>query len=96
MGSRLFVLELQEIASQHRRFTVHFVDTTTAAHLTADSILSTVSAGTPASTEGDHTVIHDLSVFLCGPDSMKSTLTEQFKKRGVKPINIHAEYFAWR
>ena len=77
--------EIARITADHPLVRSHVVDTTVSGRLTGASVLAEIDE--PAS---------ELSVFLCGPESMVSALSSQLRGAGVPSRRIHREYFDWR
>ena len=84
-GPAPFAEELTAIGSTTDDVRVHLVDSAVDGRLTADRIIAEAATG-PA----------DLSVFLCGPQTMLRDLQAGLRRRGVRSGNIHREYFDWR
>lgn len=79
--------EIRELAARSDLVQVHFFDSRRG-HLTAELILA--QAGGAAASPGQ------VSVFLCGPAAMVSTLQSGFHRLGVPGRQIYREYFDWR
>jgi predicted ferric reductase len=84
-GPAPFAEELTAIGSTTDTVRVHLVNSALDGRLTADRIMTTATAK-PA----------DLSVFLCGPETMLRDLQVGLRQRGVQSRHIHREYFDWR
>jgi predicted ferric reductase len=84
-GRSPFADEVQAIAKAHPRLAVHLIDTTTGGRLTPQHVLAAVQADP-----------RELSVFMGGPDPMLKEFRRAFRAAGVRPANIHREYFHWR
>lgn len=84
-GAGPFAAEIRAIVDRHETLRAHFVNTGAEGRLTGDRILATVDGGP-----------RGLSVFLCGPEGMVTTLQSQLQLAGVSARNIHREYFDWR
>lgn len=85
VGQAPFGDEIKSIARRHPSLHVHIVDSGIDGRLTTQQIL--------AHADGD---TQELSVFMCGPESMVSAFRRQFAKAGVRRRNIHHEYFNLR
>jgi predicted ferric reductase len=83
-GPAPFSEEIEQIAERFPSLSVHFVDTGVQGRVTAASIL-----GVAGETRG-------LSVFMCGPKAMLSSLQHDLRRAGVPAGRIHREYFDWR
>ena len=77
--------EVAHLADHHDELHLHLIDTTASPRLTAAHILET--AGTEP---------RQLSAFLCGPEQMVSTLQRELVRAGVKPANVHREFYNLR
>ncbi len=77
--------EVAELAARHDELHLHLVDTEVSPRLTGEAVLST-AGGEP----------RELSAFLCGPESMVNALQKDLVKAGVKPANVHREYYNLR
>ena len=77
--------EIKSLTDRHNMMHLHFVNTSSEGHLTADRALATVekSPGT-------------LSVFLCGPAGMVRSFQTGFRHAGVASRHIYHEYFDLR
>jgi predicted ferric reductase len=84
-GRSPFADEIQMIAQDHPRLTVHLIDTSTDGRLTPDQVLEAVDADP-----------RELSVFMGGPDPMLRQFRRALRASGVRAANIHREYFHWR
>lgn len=84
-GPAPFADELTTLGAGSANVAVHLVDSEVDGRLTAERIMSETSAE-PAG----------LSVFLCGPEAMLRDLQAGLRAHGVRPRNIHREYFDWR
>jgi predicted ferric reductase len=84
-GPSPFADEIQRIAKDHPRLTVHLIDTSTDGRLTPDRVLAAVDADP-----------QELSVFMGGPDRMLRQFRRALRASGVRAANIHREYFHWR
>ena len=84
-GRSPFADEIQKIAKDHPRLTVHLIDTSTDGRLTPEMVLAAVDADP-----------RELSVFLGGPDRMLRQFRRALRASGVRAANIHREYFHWR
>lgn len=84
-GRSPFADEIQKIAKDHPRLTVHLIDTSTDGRLTPDQVLGAVDADP-----------RELSVFMGGPDPMLRQFRRALRASGVRAANIHREYFHWR
>lgn len=84
-GTPALVEEVTHIAGHHEELHLHLIDTLVSPRLTVDQILATVR-GRPA----------ELSAFLCGPESMVNAMQKDLVKEGVKPANVHREYYNLR
>lgn len=80
-----FTAEIAEIAGRHAGIRAHFIDSSTQGRLTGEQVL--------AATKGHP---HEISAFLCGPESMVRTIQAQLRRGGVRDHHIHREYFDWR
>jgi predicted ferric reductase len=79
------VEEVTHIAGHHEELHLHLVDTETEPRLTVEDVLAT-AGGEP----------HELSAFLCGPESMVNAMQKGLVKAGVKAANVHREYYNLR
>src|SRR6476661_3578671 len=77
--------EVAHLADHHDELRLHLIDTAASPRLTAEHILET--AGTES---------RQLSAFLCGPEQMVSTLQRELLRAGVKPANVHREFYNLR
>lgn len=84
-GPAPFAEELSALGAAHPSVEVHLIDSASEGRLTAARVLD--DAGGDSSR---------LSVFLCGPEAMLRDLQRGFREGGVRPRNIHREYFDWR
>jgi predicted ferric reductase len=84
-GPAPFAHELRTIADRHSALQAHLIDTSTDGRLTPEQVLQAAEVD-PA----------QLSVFMCGPEGMLSAFQTQLRRSGVKPRNIHREYFDLR
>ncbi len=84
-GPAPFADELAAIGASSDSVRVHLVDSRVDGRLTADRIVAEATVETAR-----------LAVFLCGPEAMLRDLQAGMRARGVRPRNIHREYFDWR
>jgi predicted ferric reductase len=84
-GPAPFADELTTLGAGSANVAVHLVDSEVDGRLTTERIMSETSTE-PAG----------LSVFLCGPEAMLRDLQAGLRAHGVRPRNIHREYFDWR
>ncbi|HET7802491.1 MAG TPA: hypothetical protein VFL38_18860 [Humibacillus xanthopallidus] len=77
--------EVAHLASHHDELHLHVIDTETSPRLTAETVL--MSAGVEA---------HQLSAFLCGPEQMVNAIQRDLLRAGVKPANVHREFYNLR
>ena len=77
--------EVAHLADHHDELRLHLIDTAASPRLTAEHIL-----------EGTGTEPRQLSAFLCGPEQMVSTLQRELVRAGVKPANVHREFYNLR
>jgi predicted ferric reductase len=84
-GEPPFADEIRAVASDHASLRVHLIDTSAEGRLTTAHALETVG-GDPL----------ELSVFMCGPQGMLRTFQAELRRAGVRPRNVHREYFDWR
>ena len=84
-GHPPLVEEVTHIAGHHDELRLHLIDTQVSPRLTVDQILATVQAR-PS----------ELSAFLCGPESMVTTMQKDLVRAGVKVANVHREYYNLR
>ena len=77
--------EVAHIAGHHKELQLHLVDTTTDPRLTADHILATAGAEP-----------RKLSAFLCGPEGMVNSLQRDLVRAGLRPANVHREFYNLR
>jgi len=77
--------EITELTGRNDMVRVHFIDSTSEGHLTADRVIS-AAGGSPG----------ELSVFLCGPTGMVRSLQSDLHSAGVPTRHIHHEYFDLR
>lgn len=84
-GPAPLVDEVAHIVGHHEEMHLHVIDTATDPRLTADDIIAT-AGGSP----------QELSAFLCGPEAMVNALQKDLVRAGVKPANVHREYYNLR
>jgi predicted ferric reductase len=84
-GPPPFADELVDLAAGRADVRVHLVDSQVDGRLTVAKVL--------ADTEVDP---KRLSVFLCGPESMLREFSKALRAAGVRPGQVHREYFDWR
>ncbi|HZC06832.1 MAG TPA: hypothetical protein VE338_14450 [Ktedonobacterales bacterium] len=84
-GPAAYSAELRELAARHGSVRPHIIDTSSQSSLTPEQVLDTVG-GEPRT----------LSVFMCGPEQLVTSFHKAMLKAGVKPANIHREYFNLR
>jgi predicted ferric reductase len=84
-GPAPLVEEVTHIAGHHEELHLHLVDTATDPRLTVEDVLAT-AGGEP----------HELSAFLCGPESMVNAMQKGLVRAGVKAANVHREYYNLR
>ena len=77
--------EVSHLAGHHDEMRLHLVDTATDPRLTAEHVLATVDVDS-----------RQLSAFLCGPEPMVNALQRDLARAGVKPANVHREYYNLR
>ncbi|WP_052358717.1 ferredoxin reductase family protein [Terrabacter tumescens] len=77
--------EVSHLAEHHDEMRLHLVDTATDPRLTAEHVLATVDVDS-----------RELSAFLCGPEPMVNALQRDLVRAGVKPANVHREYYNLR
>jgi predicted ferric reductase len=77
--------EVTHLAAHHEEMHLHLVDTERDARLTGAHILETVDVEP-----------HHLSAFLCGPELMVSALQRDLVRAGVRPANVHREFYNLR
>ncbi|HET8988566.1 MAG TPA: hypothetical protein VFN43_08665 [Humibacillus sp.] len=77
--------EVAHLADHHDELHLHLVDTETDPRLTAERILEATGAEP-----------RQLSAFLCGPEGMVRTLQRDLVRSGVKPANVHREFYNLR
>ena len=77
--------EVAHLADHHDELHLHLIDTETDPRLTSERILETAAAEP-----------RRLSAFLCGPERMVSTLQRDLVRAGVKPANVHREFYNLR
>lgn len=77
--------EITEIVARHDELHLHLIDTEVDARLTSEQVLAT-AGGEPK----------ELSAFLCGPEAMVTALQRDLVRAGVKPANVHREYYNLR
>jgi predicted ferric reductase len=77
--------EIKALADRYDMVHVHFVDSSSEGHLTAERVMATVG-------ESPDT----LSVFLCGPAGMVRSFQTGFRHAGVASRHIYREYFDLR
>lgn len=85
IGEAPFSDEIKAIARRHPSLRVHIVDSNVDGRLTTDRILASINSDP-----------RDLSVFMCGPESMVNDFQRQFAKAGVNRRHIYHEYFNLR
>ena len=83
-GPAPFADELVAIAAGSTSVRVHLVDSAVDGRLDVARVLGT--SADPAR----------LSAFMCGPEAMLRDFQRSLRAAGVKPRNIHREYFDWR
>lgn len=84
-GAAPLVEEVTHISGHHPELHLHLIDTLASPRLTAAQILAT-APGLPS----------ELSAFLCGPEPMVNALQKDLVQQGVKPANVHREYYNLR
>jgi len=77
--------EVAHLADHHDELRLHLVDTRTAPRLTAGEVLDRVGVEPRA-----------VSAFLCGPEAMVNALQRDLVRAGVKPANVHREFYNLR
>ena len=77
--------EVTHLAGHHEEMHLHLVDTEKDPRLTGARVLETVGV------EPQH-----LSAFLCGPELMVSVLQRELVRAGVRPANVHREFYNLR
>ena len=77
--------EIRAIAGRHSTLRAHVVDTRVSGRLSPARVLHEVRARPD-----------ELTVFMCGPQSLLRTFQTQFREAGVPARRIHREYFDWR
>ncbi|WP_147062570.1 ferredoxin reductase family protein [Terrabacter aerolatus] len=77
--------EVAHLADHHDEMHLHLVDTESDPRLTTERVLEAVG-----------TEPRRLSAFLCGPERMVSALQRDLVRAGVKPANVHREYYNLR
>ncbi|WP_255768869.1 ferredoxin reductase family protein [Pseudarthrobacter sulfonivorans] len=84
-GRSPFADEIERIAKEHPRLTVHLIDTSSDGRLTPEQVLGAVDTDS-----------RELSVYMGGPDPMLRQFRRALRAAGVRAANIHREYFRWR
>ena len=84
-GPAAYSAELRDLAARHHSVRLHIIDTSSQPALTPEQALET-AGGEPRT----------LSVFMCGPEQLVVSFRKAMFKAGVKPANIHREYFNLR
>ena len=77
--------EVAHLAGHHEELHLHLIDTVTSPRLTAEQILATAAVEA-----------RQLSAFLCGPEQMVNTIQRDLVRAGVKPANVHREFYNLR
>ncbi|GAA2028215.1 FAD-binding oxidoreductase [Terrabacter terrae] len=77
--------EVAHLAGHHDELRLHLVDTRTDPRLTAEGVLDRVGVEPRA-----------VSAFLCGPEAMVNALQRDLVRAGVKPANVHREFYNLR
>ncbi len=77
--------EIEQIAGRHPNLGFRLIRTRTHGRLTADQALAPFGGAAP-----------DVSVFMCGPQTMLKTLQIGLRQAGVPSRRIHREHFDWR
>jgi len=77
----LFLDDLEAATATHPTVRVHVVDSSRDGFITADTALAGQEAGP------------DLSVFMCGPPGMMTSLSDGFRKAGIPSRHIRWEQF---
>jgi predicted ferric reductase len=77
--------EITTITARHDGIRTHIIRSTIDGRLTPATVLARVAAPPK-----------DLSVFLCGPESLVQAMTEGLRAGGVPPARFHREHFDWR
>lgn len=77
--------EVSHLAEHHDEMHLHLVDTATDPRLTTEHVLATVGVEP-----------RQLSAFLCGPETMVNALQRDLVRAGVKPANVHREFYNLR
>lgn len=85
IGEAPFGDEIKAIARQHSSLRVHIIDSSVDGRLTVEQIL-----------ESSDRELHELSVFMCGPEGMVNAFERQFIEAGVSRRHIYHEYFDLR
>lgn len=80
-----YAAEIQALADHRDLVHVHFVNSTSQGHLTAEQVLAAADARPDT-----------LSVFMCGPAGMVRNLQTGFRHAGVASRHIYHEYFDLR
>ncbi len=77
--------EIKALADGHDLMHVHFVDSSSEGHLSAELVITTTGVSPDT-----------VSVFLCGPAGMVRSLQTGFRRAGVASRGIYREYFDLR
>ena len=77
--------EVAHLAEHHEEMHLHFIDTETSPRLTAEQALGHAGVDVRA-----------LSAFLCGPEPMVNAIQRDLVRAGVKPANVHREFYNLR
>ena len=80
-----YAAEIRALADRRDPVHVHFVNSSSQGHLTAERVLAAADASPDT-----------LSVFLCGPAGMVRNLQTGFRRAGVASRHIYHEYFDLR
>jgi predicted ferric reductase len=80
-----YAAEIRALADRHDLVHVHFVNSSSQGHLTAERVLAAADANPDT-----------LSVFMCGPAGMVRNLQTGFRHAGVASRHIYHEYFDLR
>ena len=80
-----FADEITTLAARYPSLRVHLIDSAGQGRLSSRQILEQVQAD-----------IDDLSLYMCGPETMLRSFATDLRRAGVRRTRIHREYFDWR
>lgn len=84
-GPAPYGAEIRALAARHDALHLHIIDTSTESRLTVEDVIT--ATGCPP---------RELSAFICGPEAMVNAFQKGLARAGVRPANVHREYFNLR